>query len=185
MEVSSNADEIYERSRGNFYLKANRHLLHFILPWLVGVVWWGSARWCGESGLIFPFFFLPVSPPASQSDCENISLTEAAREQRDRCKQPMRFMTAPNKAEPQLFLSPVIFVLHLNSLYSTSSPLPPKKCVIQALASWSENINDSLARWLRGAHDALWALQERRSICSAGRASWQRGAVGWHRSQPL
>lgn len=75
---------------------------------------------------MFPFFFSACSPPASQSDCENISLTEAAREQRDGCKQPMRFMTAANKAEPQLFLSPVIFVLHLNSLYSTSSPLPPK-----------------------------------------------------------
>lgn len=185
MEVSSNADEIYERSRGNFYLKANRHLLHFILPWLVGMVWWGLARWCGESGLIFPsFFLLPVSPPASQSDCENISLTEAAREQRDGCKQPPRFMTAANKAEPQLFLSPVIFVLHLNSLYSTSSPLPPKKACHTSVGKLKRE-HKWFTGWLRGAHDALWALQERRSICSAGRASWQRGAVGWHRSQPL
>lgn len=60
------------------------------------------------------------------------------------------------KADLQCFRSVGTFVLTLNLLIVHREK--KKKCVIQALASSSENINDSLACWLRGAHGALWAL---------------------------
>lgn len=157
--------------------------LHFILSWLVGAVCWGAARCCREEWADLFVFCLQSRLHLNQTVKTSVWLRLRGKGGIGFCllgRVKMQFMTAAKQSWATAFPLCGYICLNSKSPYSTS-----KKCVIQALASSSENINDSLTRWLQGAHNALWALQERRSVCSASRASWQQGADSWHHSQPL